>query len=223
MHRMHWQRLKAVGKAYPFAVGVAVGTVKTGASDFTAQKLVERRDKIDWPRLTCFTLLGFSWVGCLQQVVYVNAFSKIFPHANRFTSLPTLQARLQDSLGIRDLIGQTAFVNFAWCPMFFYFFYAFQEFVHGVSRAGAGARNSAGVSWAEMARQGLENSRTNFWDAMQRCNENILEDLKICWMIWIPGHLVTFAVPMWLRMPLTHTLSFLFFGILSCMRGELEE
>mmetsp|Transcript_84471 Transcript_84471/g.196384 ORF Transcript_84471/g.196384 Transcript_84471/m.196384 type:complete len:235 (-) Transcript_84471:167-871(-) len=211
------RRLAAFGRKHPFALGVAVGTLKTGAADLCVQVSTEGREEVDWPRFACFTLLGFGYIGCLQQVVYVSVFAHIFPHASRFAALPSVQARLADRLGLRDLVLQTAAVNFLWCPMFLPFFYAFQDLVEGVSLAvGDGASRSGHIF--EVVKRGWWKSNTS--SALERCRQNLWNDLKVIWQIWIPGHLVTFALPMWLRMPTTHSLSFLYFCVFSFTRGS---
>lgn len=42
------------------------------------------------------------------------------------------------------------------------------------------------------------------------------------WMLWIPGDMIIYAVPMWLRLPLNHALSFIWTCYLSFLRGEKD-
>lgn len=217
-----WRRFALVGKAHPFAVGVGIGTVKTGAADFCTQHFIEGRSlpDLDVPRLMCFTLLGFSVIGCVQQAMYVHGLARVFSRAGPFAELP-LRAKLQDTEGLRQLVLQTAFVNFVWAPVFLNFFYVFQEFIQGVSRA-SGPRDGTGLgSIRAQVAAGLDACRANCASALARCRRNLWEDLCVVWRIWIPGHLVTFAIPMWLRMPTTHGLSFIYFCSVSFMRGNL--
>jgi len=219
--RTVWQKIEGFGMRHTFAVGVAVATVRTGAADLCTQRYIERRRNLDLPRLMCFTLLGFLWNGCLQQVVYVNVFAKTFPHAATFAALPTVAARLRHHLGLRDLVGQTAVVNLAWCPLFLHFFYPFQEFIQGVSSKGPDDSKEPCTIGVTLD-AGFQAVQTNFWVALDRCHRNLWTDMQGIWAIWIPGHMVTFAVPMWLRMPLTHLLSFVYFVLLSVTRGNIE-
>uniref|UniRef100_A0A7S1A3A2 Mpv17-like protein n=1 Tax=Noctiluca scintillans TaxID=2966 RepID=A0A7S1A3A2_NOCSC len=207
----------SIGKRYPFPVGVSLATLKTGGSDLSTQLLIERKDAVDRPRLVCFTLLGFLWNGMLQQHVYVNVFARCFPHAARFSALPTVAARLRDGPGLRSLMMQVSFVNFIWNPIFYYFFYLFQEFVQGASSV---SEQSTSLNVLSYVSSGLTRCREQFWVAVDRCSNNLWDDLRLCWAIWIPGHLFTFATPMWLRMPLTHSLSFFFYCALSFTRGD---
>ena len=40
------------------------------------------------------------------------------------------------------------------------------------------------------------------------------------WALWIPGDLIVYAVPLWMRLPLNHGLSFIWTCYLSFLRGE---
>eukprot|EP00930_Biecheleria_cincta_P056052 TRINITY_DN42245_c0_g1_i1.p1 TRINITY_DN42245_c0_g1~~TRINITY_DN42245_c0_g1_i1.p1 ORF type:complete len:225 (+),score=23.47 TRINITY_DN42245_c0_g1_i1:44-718(+) len=218
-----WRGLQSVAKKYTFATGVAIATIKTGSADYCTQRYIEHRSmaQVDIPRLACFTLLGFTTAGCFQQFLYVNVFARCFPNAASFTKLPTIRTRLQDKAGLRDLVLQTAAVNFLWLPVFFHLFYVFQEFVQGVSAKASSDIGVGGVTGAlARAHAGWDRCRENCGEALDRCRRNLRNDLAFAWSMWIPGHLVTFAVPLWMRMPLTHSLSFLYFSGLSCMRGH---
>ena len=40
------------------------------------------------------------------------------------------------------------------------------------------------------------------------------------WALWVPGDLIVSAVPLWMRLPLNHGLSFVWTCYLSFLRGE---
>jgi hypothetical protein len=128
------------------------------------------------------------------------------------------------------MLGQTFFVNFLWFPVFWHFFYVFQEFVQGVSGAmpplpddeASGNATSVSAYVNRYVSAGRDNALKNIDTALRRCHENLWEDLKMLWLVWIPGHIITFSVPMWLRMPLTHTGSFITFCMISLMRGSTK-
>lgn len=56
--------------------GVVTTVVKTSAADLFAQKIVERRDEVDWRRHGMFLMFGFGYLGCWQYYLYNNLFVK---------------------------------------------------------------------------------------------------------------------------------------------------
>ena len=40
------------------------------------------------------------------------------------------------------------------------------------------------------------------------------------WILWVPGDLIVYSVPIWLRLPLNHGLSFIWICYLSFLRGD---
>mmetsp|Transcript_37826 Transcript_37826/g.52527 ORF Transcript_37826/g.52527 Transcript_37826/m.52527 type:complete len:238 (+) Transcript_37826:146-859(+) len=64
-------------KAHPFPVGFATTGIKTSAADLFAQKVIERREEIDWRRQATFTIFGFFYLGGFQYSLYNSVFPKI--------------------------------------------------------------------------------------------------------------------------------------------------
>ena len=59
--------------------------------------------------------------------------------------------------------------------------------------------------------------------ALRLYKERCFEDWRNSWVIWIPGHMITYGVmPMHLRMPWVASLSFSYMCILSYTRGDKE-
>jgi hypothetical protein len=59
--------------------------------------------------------------------------------------------------------------------------------------------------------------------ALSLYKERCFEDWRNSWVIWIPGHMITYGVmPMHLRMPWVASLSFSYMCILSYTRGDKE-
>ncbi|GMH39183.1 hypothetical protein BSKO_07081 [Bryopsis sp. KO-2023] len=56
----------ASAKAHPVITGVITSGVKTTVADIFAQKVLERRDEIDWKRNLVWTVFGFSYLGGFQ-------------------------------------------------------------------------------------------------------------------------------------------------------------
>ena len=59
--------------------------------------------------------------------------------------------------------------------------------------------------------------------AMDKYGENYWEDWKALWLIWIPGDVLVFSLPLWARLPANHAISFVYMCVLSFTRGADEE
>lgn len=60
----------------PFKTAVLTSLVKTSAADIFAQKVVERRENIDWQRNAVYSTFGFAYLGCFQYYLYNIKFAK---------------------------------------------------------------------------------------------------------------------------------------------------
>ena len=180
----------------PFATSLVTATSKTVAADLVTQRFLEGKEEIDARRTALFTAFGFWYLGGFQYWLYVKCFGRLFPRAASFGEHASLTARLRDTAGLRDLAAQVALGNFFHIPFLFYpAFYVTQEVVS----------------------QGLRDASPS--DALRRYREHCVEDLRSAWAIWIPGHAIFFSVPMWLRLPTNHAMSFAFVCVLSLMHG----
>lgn len=206
MLRSVWHGIVSTGRQHPFKFGVTIATVKTASADVVTQKYVEDRPTLDYQRLAVFTTFGFAVFGCWQQLLYCSFLPKLFPSVHRFTELP-LRQKLLDFQGLQHVIQQICFVNFLYTPfMFFPLFYSFQI---AIAESPAVRSASACPPIFGMASTVLERYRRNAWD-----------DLTATWRIWFPGFAVCFSVPLWLRMPVNHGISFMYVMLLSIMRGD---
>jgi hypothetical protein len=70
------------------------------------QKVIERREKIDWKRNAAFACFGFIYLGGVQYSLYVPIFGRLFPSAQAFTALP-LSKKLKDGKGMLTVFAQT--------------------------------------------------------------------------------------------------------------------
>ena len=193
---MLMKRLAAMGRSRPTSVSLFTATTKTVAADFVTQRYLEGRTEIDVRRTGLFTAFGFWYLGAFQYWLYAHLFIRMFPAAARFGEHATLAARLRDRDGLKALAGQTFLGNFVHIPfLFFPAFYLTQEVVQRGSEASATA-------------------------ALRRYATNCADDLYSAWVIWIPGHAVFFSLPVWLRLPTNHAMSFAFVCVLSLMRGS---
>ena len=102
--RTGWTRIPA---KYPFAFGVGLSCIKTSFSDLLVQKVVERREEIDWKRNAAFAAFGFFYLGGIQYTLYVPVFTRLFPHAAKFAAKP-LRSKIRDVKGMAQLAGQVS-------------------------------------------------------------------------------------------------------------------
>jgi len=100
-----WSRLKSVPSEHPFMFGVVISGVKTSFSDLLVQKVVERRETVDWRRNLAFASFGFIYLGGVQYAIYVPLFGRIFPGTAAFVAKPFRQ-KLKDTKGILQTAAQ---------------------------------------------------------------------------------------------------------------------
>lgn len=190
-----WSKAKAIPAEYPFTFGMVLSGFKTSFSDLLVQKVVERRQEVDWKRNLAFTTFGFCYLGGVQYALYVPIFGRIFPNAAKF-SAKSLREKLKDGRGMLNVAAQTILDQCVHHPfMYFPVFYCTKELV-------------------------TSGGNPNFTEAINKYRENMADDLKALWKLWVPCTVVNFAfMPMHLRIPFAAGVSFLWTCILSAMRG----
>mmetsp|Transcript_23206 Transcript_23206/g.34548 ORF Transcript_23206/g.34548 Transcript_23206/m.34548 type:complete len:427 (-) Transcript_23206:433-1713(-) len=191
-----WQNIKRVPVRYPFAFGVGISTVKTSASDLLVQKVVENKTEIDWRRNLAFCTFGCFYLGGVQYAIYVPIFGRMFPNAASFAA-KSLKQKLKDTKGQIALLSQVFLDQCVHHPLLYFpVFYMTKEVV--TCRDGS----------------------PNFTAALSQYRENMVDDLKALWKIWVPATFVNFAImPMWARIPTVAATSMVWTCILSAMRG----
>ena len=119
-----WCRLKSFPNDHPFVFGVVVSGVKTSFSDLLVQKVIERKEKVDWKRNMAFASFGFIYLGGVQYAIYVPLFGRIFPGTATFVSKP-LREKVRDTKGILGTMAQVFLDQAVHHPlMYFPAFYA---------------------------------------------------------------------------------------------------
>lgn len=188
------KRLGSIPVKYPFAFGIVISTVKTSVSDLLVQKVVQKREEIDWKRNLAFATFGCFYLGGVQYALYVPLFGRLFPNAASFTA-KSLREKLRDKKGIFDVSAQVFLDQFVHHPLLYFpVFYATKEYVMS--------------------------EKPTLSNALSHYRENMMEDLKALWKIWVPSTFINFAfMPMWGRIPWVAGTSFLWSMILSVMRG----
>jgi len=182
---------------HPVVFGGAVSAAKTSASDYSAQKFVEKKEQIDVRRNLVFFCWGLLWLGGVQYFIYVKVFAKhLFPGAAAFAAKP-LREKIADRAGQAAVLKQVSLDQFVHHPfMLFPAFYQVKELIEGGTPS----------------------------DAWRKFRANQYEDLKTCWSIWIPAFIFNFSFcPLWMRVPFVAGVSFFFMVLFSSMRGAPEQ
>mmetsp|Transcript_24969 Transcript_24969/g.37349 ORF Transcript_24969/g.37349 Transcript_24969/m.37349 type:complete len:416 (-) Transcript_24969:61-1308(-) len=190
-----WQAIRRIPVQYPLSFGVVISTVKTSASDLLVQKVVERRENIDWKRNGAFALFGCFYLGGFQYFLYVPVFGRIFPNAAKFAAKP-LREKLKDIRGCMNVGSQVFLDQCVHHPlMYFPAFYLVKDFV-------------------------ATNGNPDISRVLSDYKKTMKEDLIALWKVWVPSTLLNFAfMPMWARIPWVAGTSALWTCILSAMRG----
>jgi hypothetical protein len=118
-----------LAKSRPFAFGMGYSLFKTSGCDLMVQKVVEKRESIDWNRNLAFASFGLFYLGGVQYLLYVPIFSRIFPNAASFAG-KTLAEKAADPAGVRNVLYQVFLDQFVHHPlMYFPVFYMIKDFV----------------------------------------------------------------------------------------------
>jgi hypothetical protein len=183
-------------KANPNANNLAIASIKTACADLVAQVAVAHTPltEIDWSRTFLFFAFGFSYMGAFQYWYQVNIFKKFFD-VDKFTSQSWAE-KLKDKDGLTSLVAQT-FVDMTVSTIVYLpTFYMFQAAVFSGS------------------------TDPSVWlaQAFDSLNNNFSKDELDLVRIWGPADLVCFSVPLYLRLPSRHAVSFLYITYFSFLR-----
>jgi hypothetical protein len=186
-----------LAKKYPFTTNLGIATTKTAAADLIAQIVIAHTpiDSIDWDRALLFAVFGAIYSGGFQYLYQVNIFKKLFD-VDAFT-LQTWGDKLKDEEGLKALAAQTtldlAVLTLVYLPTFYIF------------KAGVFSGTFDPSAWAS---QGFDSYTSNF-----------AKDEFDLVRVWLPADLVCFSVPLYLRLPVRHAVSFVWTAYLSFSRG----
>lgn len=184
-------------KTYPNVNNIGIATIKTASADLLAQVVIAQTpiSEIDWQRAFLFCAFGALYLGAFQYWYQVNIFKKLFD-VDKFTSQPW-EDKLKDREGLVNLAAQTALdltvLTLVYLPTFYIF------------KAGVFSGTSDPSMWIS---QGIVNYSANF-----------AKDEFDLIRVWAPADLVCFSVPLYLRLPVRHVVSFVWTAYLSFSRG----
>eukprot|EP00581_Thalassiosira_minuscula_P009538 CAMPEP_0183709414 /NCGR_PEP_ID=MMETSP0737-20130205/5469_1 /TAXON_ID=385413 /ORGANISM="Thalassiosira miniscula, Strain CCMP1093" /LENGTH=233 /DNA_ID=CAMNT_0025937511 /DNA_START=186 /DNA_END=882 /DNA_ORIENTATION=+ len=173
-------------KAYPNVNNIGIATIKTASADLLAQVAIAHTpvSEIDWQRALLFCAFGATYLGAFQYWYQVNIFKKLFD-VDKFTSQPWGD-KLKDTEGLKSLAAQTAVdltvLTVVYLPTFYIF------------KAGVFSGSTDPSVWLST---GLNNYSTNF-------SKDEFDLIRV----WAPADLVCFSVPLYLRLPVRHVVSF---------------
>jgi len=124
----------------------------------------------------------------------------MWPYASTFNGL-SLRNKAWDFAGQRVIAQQVAFDLGFWMPLvYFPIFYMFQT--------GMRAQEAADLKLLQVASE-----------AMQVYKKTFVEDNIASLGVWIPGDVLMFTVPAWLRMPALYGVSFFWLALVSSTRA----
>ncbi len=188
---------------HPFAFQLIVATAKTSAADLVAQVVAEKKkfDEIDWKRNGIFVIFGFTYLGGFQWWLMVTKYRQWFPTMDRFAKL-TFAQKLKDTAGIIDAAKMVLFDVVVHLPMIYFpTYYTVKEFVS--------MKSYNPIDWVT--------------DGVTKYSKNMKEDLTAMIKLWGPSDCVQFVLPIHIRMPFRHMVSFFWTAYVSYTRGAIED
>lgn len=195
--------IMSLPKDHPFLFQLGVATAKTSAADLLCQVVAEKKkwNEIDWKRNGIFVVFGFVYLGGFQYWIMVNKYRQWFPTMDRFAKL-TFAQKLKDTAGLIDAAKMVLFDVTVHLPlMYFPSYYALKEFVSG--------HTWNPVDWVR--------------DGTAKYAKNVKEDLSAMIKLWGPADCVQFVLPLHIRMPFRHLVSFFWTAYVSFTRGAIAE
>ena len=195
-------KIASFPKENPFAFQLMVATGKTAAADVMVQIVVEKKklSEIDWKRNFIFVAFGFGYLGGFQYWIMVTKYRQWFPTMDRFAKL-SFAEKIKDTAGILDAMKMVAFDVFVHLPiMYFPSYYVCKELV-------------TSESW---------NMLDWVKDGTSKYANNAKEDLTAMIQLWGPSDCVQFVLPVHIRMPFRHLVSFFWTAYVSFTRGGSE-
>jgi Mpv17 / PMP22 family len=190
-------------KENPFIFQLIVATLKTVAADLTTQIVAEGKswNEVDWKRSGIFVVFGFTYLGGFQYWLMVHKYRQWFPTMDKFAKM-SFNDKLKYHAGIIDAGKMVIFDIFIHLPlMYFPSYYAVKEFV-------------AGTTW---------NPKDWIIDGVTKYRNNMQEDLSAMVKVWVPSDCIQFVLPVHMRMPFRHMVSFFWTAYVSFTRGAITK
>eukprot|EP00041_Stephanoeca_diplocostata_P037879 m.1454166 g.1454166 ORF g.1454166 m.1454166 type:complete len:274 (-) comp25119_c0_seq2:2393-3214(-) len=198
-------KIVAFADKRPLVVGTVIATIKTALADLLVQRAVEKKswDEIDWRRNRAFLGFGFLYLGVGMYFVYVKGFRILFKGVDEFCRKP-FRDKIRDRKGL-VLLSKQVFADILIIQPFMFWptYYTFKEFCFSPP---SDTRKPGAI----------------VVDALQKARMHSFADNVGMGAFWIPANYYIYALPMYLRLPVNHGVSFLWCCILSLWRGSKE-
>lgn len=191
---------ESFAKRSPFLFQLGVATGKTMAADLLTQMAAEGKSlgEVDWKRNGIFVVFGFAYLGGFQYWLMVTKYRQWFPTMDRFAKL-SIAEKLKDTAGILDAIKMVVFDITVHLPMIYFpCYYSVKEFVSGSSWNP--------IDWVT--------------DGVTSYSTNLKDDLTAMIQLWGPSDCIQFVLPLHIRMPFRHLVSFFWTAYVSFTRGS---
>eukprot|EP00928_Gymnodinium_smaydae_P033885 TRINITY_DN24145_c0_g1_i1.p1 TRINITY_DN24145_c0_g1~~TRINITY_DN24145_c0_g1_i1.p1 ORF type:complete len:241 (+),score=22.93 TRINITY_DN24145_c0_g1_i1:114-836(+) len=193
----------SIAKRHPFAFQVVLATGKTAAADLITQTVVEGKslEDVDWRRNTIFVMFGFFYLGGFQYWLMVNKYRQWFPTMDTFGKLP-LAEKLKDTAGMLEAVKMVVFDVCVHMPMIYFpTYYTLKEFVSG--------KSWNPIDWLR--------------DGVTKYAGNFVADYKAVMSAVFPADCIQFVLPVHIRMPFRHVISFFWTSYVSFTRGSTQK
>jgi len=198
----------ATMRRFPFSAQIFIATTKTAAADLITQTCIEKKkwEDVDWKRVSVFTLFGFVYLGVIQWGIYVVAYKRIFKHMDKFCN-QSVREKLKNKAGMMEVVQQIAIDTVLICPLLYIpLYYVLKK----------GVERSSPDTFIQLDKETVS-------EAMGTYKKNFFEDNFGMLFFWLPADVVIYSVPLWLRLPLNHTVSFAWCCIMSFVRGGSDD
>mmetsp|Transcript_20283 Transcript_20283/g.43868 ORF Transcript_20283/g.43868 Transcript_20283/m.43868 type:complete len:332 (-) Transcript_20283:193-1188(-) len=209
-------RYMEFAKTRPFANNIIISTTKTTTADLLAQTLFAPAHhpplELDLLRSLLFAFYGALYLGAFQYFYQVGIFNQVFD-VQEFTQLPWTK-KIRDIEGLQSLAAQVILDMTVVAMIALPVFYIFKASVLGGGSSTMELTESTNCHAPMMdllqfwTQAGLENYHANF-----------VADEATILKVWVPANLVIFSVPLYLRLPLRHVVSFVWTTYFSLIRG----
>lgn len=131
----------------------------------------------------------------------INKYRQWFPTMDRFAKL-SFAEKLKDTAGIIDAVKMVLFDVVVHLPcIYFPTYYTVKEFV--------GGKSYNPIDWVQ--------------DGVTKYSKNMKEDLTAMIQLWGPSDCIQFVLPLHIRMPFRHLVSFFWTAYVSFTRGKIED
>jgi hypothetical protein len=184
--------IKTFPKRRPFATNLWLTVTLFPLADMNMQ-LIE--GGVWDPRRTALFLAFGLYNGMMWWIVYVRAFSRVFPKAVRFSNLSWAE-KLNYPEGAKQFVAQICTDLFVYVPLWYWpSFYFFKSRVQGES----------------------------LWSVWNNFTTNFIPDNTAQLSYWIPGDILMFAAPAWMRLPISHAVNYGWNVGVSFFRSHMDE